>query len=302
MLFVSDIKENYDSYGLPERFAESLPEYCEECGAPLWMNESLTELQCSNPRCPDKIVMRISMICNDLNIMYFGESTIRKFMEYYENVTNPMSIFALRPGMLVSDEVSVETSNKIIEQLMEKRRFTLWEYVMYSNLPYVKTMARKIFQGYSTLEAAYKDIEEGGFQFINKKLGLSNESTVQAMKVYSTLMEYKQDLFECLEDVEIINLEGIKEINVVCSDEVGGGFRKKADFYDYIHNTFGYKVHVNFLGSVTRGIDYLVWKGADGSPARYTSKVRTVEGWNTSGKASIPVITAEEFISEMKEL
>ena len=48
MLYISDIKENYDSYGLPERFADSLPEYCEECGAPLWMNESLTELALQN--------------------------------------------------------------------------------------------------------------------------------------------------------------------------------------------------------------------------------------------------------------
>lgn len=303
MLFVSDIKENYDKYNLPGRFAECLPETCGVCGSPLWLKESLTELQCSNPRCPDKIAMRISMICDDLNIMYFGESTIRKFMNYYI-VTNPMCIFGLRKGMSVSDEISQEVSDKIIEQIESKRKFLLWEYVMYSNLPNVKTLAKKIFQGYNTLEEAYADIESGGVDFIQQKLGIScdGDVSVMAMKVYSTLIEYKNDLFECLEDVEIVNLNGIKEIDVVCSDEVGTGFKKKADFYEYVKSHFGDKVHVNFLGSVKKSIDYLVWKGADGSPARYTSKVKTVEGWNSSGKTNIPILTAEEFINAMREL
>ncbi len=303
MLLVSDIKENYEKYNLPSRFAECLPETCEVCGSPLWLKESLTELQCSNPRCPDKIAMRISMICDDLNIMYFGDSTIRKFMNYYV-VTNPMCIFALRRGMLVSDEISQEVSDKIIEQIESKRRFTLWEYVMYSNLPNVKTLAKKIFQGYNSLEDAYRDIESGGVDLIQRKLGIScdGEVSVQAMKVYSTLIEYKKDLFECLEDVEIVNLKGIKEIDVVCSDEIGGGFRKKADFYEYVKSNFGDKVYVNFLGSVKKSINYLIWKGADGSPARYTSKVRTVEGWNSSGKTDIPILTAEEFVNEMRKL
>lgn len=303
MLFVSDIKKNYTEYGLPERFADCLPEVCEVCGSPLWIKESLTELQCSNPRCPDKIAMRISMICQDLNILYFGESTIRKLMEYYD-VYNPMCIFALKPGMLIHPDISEDVSEKIIKQINEKNKFLLWEYVMYSNLPYIKTTAKKIFQGYRTLEEAYSDIESGGVGFIQDRMGISAEGgvSVQAMKVYNTLMEFKEDLFESLEDVNIIDLEGKDEIDVVCSDEVGTGFKKKAEFYDYIKNHFGDKVHVNFLGSVKKSINYLVWKGADGSPARYTSKVKTVENWNQSGKTNIPIMTAEEFIDEMKRL
>lgn len=303
MLLVSDIKDSYEKYNLPERFADCLPEVCDVCGSPLWIKESLTELQCSNPRCPDKIAMRISMICDDLNIKYFGDSTIRKFMDYYM-VTNPMCIFALEKGMVVSDEISQEVSDKIINQIVEKRNFLLWEYVMYSNLPYLKTNAKKIFQGYNTLEDAYRDIESGGVDFIQQKLGIKcdGEVSVQAMKVYSTLMEYKPDLFESIVDVNIVNLGNVKEIDVVCSDEVGSGFKRKADFYDYVKENFGDKVHVNFLGSVKKSINYLVWKGADGSPARYTSKVRTVEGWNESGKTNIPIVSAEQFINIMREL
>lgn len=301
-MFVSDIKENYDSYGLPVRFADCLPEFCPSCGAPLEIRETLTGLQCSNPRCVDKIVKRIEMICQDLNILYFGESTIHKFIDYY-GITNPMNMFALEKGMIISDEVSPEVSAKIVNQVVEKKRFLLWEYVMYANLPYIKTNARKIFQGYSTLEEAYNDIELGGVGFIQEKLGIENsgEVSIQAMKTYTTLMEFKEDLFESIVDVHIESMEGKNELNVVCSDEVGGQFKKKAEFYAYIKNRFGEQVHVNFLSSATKSIDYLIWKGADGSPARYTSKVKSVESWNAKG-SNIPIMTAEQFIERMEEL
>lgn len=302
-MFISDIKDNYDAYGLPYEFAECLPEFCETCGAPLEMRESLTGLTCSNSRCPDKIVMRIKAICGDLGILYFGEAKIREFINYY-GVTNPLNVLALKSGMLVSDTTSEEMSEKIISQIEKKKSFLLWEYVMIANLPYVRTSAQKIFGGYNSLEEAYADIETGGVDFIQEKLGINSdvEVSVQAMKIYQSLMEYKEDLMECLVDVNIVSLEGKKEFNVVCSDQVGGGFGTKKEFYDYVNSTFADKLHVNFLPSVRQDIDYLVWAGADGSPARYTSKVRTVEGWNSKGKTDIPIVTAQQFIEAMEDL
>ena len=92
-MFISDIKDNYDEYGLPYEFAECLPEYCPTCGAPLEIRETLTGLTCSNPKCPDKIVMRIRSICTDLNILQFGEKTIEEFVRYHE-LTNPLNILS----------------------------------------------------------------------------------------------------------------------------------------------------------------------------------------------------------------
>lgn len=302
-MFISDIKDNYDEYGLPYEFAECLPEYCPTCGAPLEIRETLTGLTCSNPKCPDKIVMRIRSICTDLNILQFGEKTIEEFVRYHE-LTNPLNIFELQPGMLLYEGASEELSNKIISQIDKKRNFLLWEYVMIANLPDVRTSAQKIFSDYKTLDEAYANIETGGVDFIQKKLGIvaDGEVSVQAMKVYKSLMEFKDDLFEDVDNVNIISTEGKVELNVVCSDQVGNGFAKKKDFYDYINTTFGDKLHVNFLPSVRKDIDYLVWAGADGSPARYTSKVRTVENWNSKDTTNIPILTAPQFIEEMEEL
>ena len=302
MVFVNDLKENFDRYGLPERFVDVLPSECEECGSPLEISETMTGLHCSNPRCKNKLIMRIRAVCRDLGIIDFGESTISKFIDYY-GVTNHLNFFDLKEGMILSDEVSDKVSEKVIAQVVKKKDFLLWEFVQVANLPYIQTSARKIFQGYTNLEEAFDDIEEGGVAFIAEKLGIMKDDTVslQAMKIYTTLMEFKDDLLEGVECVNIISIEGKKELNVVCSDQVGGRWSKKNEFYDYVHRTFGEKVHVNFLSSVSKSIDYLIWAGADGSPARYTSKVQKVERYNERG-SNIPIMTGEQFVLEMEKL
>lgn len=301
-MFVTDIKSNYSNYGLPERFANCLPEYCDACGAPMEISETLTGLHCSNPRCKDKMVMRVKALCGDLGLLTFGERNIEKFLDTY-SIDSPMDIFGLQKGSPVYD-VSQKVVDCLVDQLQAKKKMLLWEYVMYSNIPFVRTSARKIFQGYEDIKTAIKDIEFGGVPFIQKKLGVSGDEnglSVQAIKVYNSIMEYKEDLIKGCEYIEIVRLGSVKELNVVCSDQVGGRFSKKAEFYAYVNNTFADKVHVNFLPAVNKGIDYLVWAGADGSPARETSKVRAVWGYNAKG-ANIPIVTAEQFIEEMGRL
>lgn len=301
-MFVSELKESHYSLGLPERFTDCLPEWCEVCGAPMEISDNLTGLHCSNPRCKDKMVMRVRALCQDLGLLTFGEKNIEKFLDTY-SIDSPMDIFGLQKGSPVID-VSQKVVDCLVDQLQAKKKMLLWEYVMYSNIPYVRTSARKIFQGYKRIEDAISDIESGGVPFIQRKLGLAGDEnglSVQAVKVYNSIMEYKEDLLKGIEYIEIIDLQGIKELNVVCSDQVGGRFSKKAEFYDYVSRKFSDKVHVNFLSSVNKSIHYLVWAGADGSPARYTNKVKTVEGYNAKG-ANIPIVTAEQFIEEMKRL
>lgn len=299
-MFVSELKSNYVSLGLPEKFVNTLPDVCDECGAPLEIGEALTGLHCSNPKCKGKIVMRIKAICQDLGILNFGEKTIEKFVEYYD-VQSPLEVFVLQPGMILSDEVSDKISDDVITQFDEHKEFLLWELVMVANLPGVRTSARKIFQGYTNFTEAFRDISGGGIEFIQEKLGIENngEVSVKAVQVYNTLMENMEDLLEVEKYVTIKDMTNIRELNVVCSDQVGGGFSKKAEFYNHINTVYADRVHVNFLSSVNKNIDYLVWAGADGSPARYTNKVKTVERYNDKG-CDIPIVTAEQFIQDVE--
>lgn len=303
MIFIEDLKNDYEKYGLPEKFVDVLPEVCDECGSPLEISETMTGLHCSNPRCKNKMIMRIRAMCKDLGIVDFGENTISKFIDYY-GVTNHLDFFELQKGMILSDEVSDKVSEKVIDQLIHKKKFLLWEFVQVANLPYIRTSARKIFQGYNNLTEAFEDIEEGGIAFIQEKLGINKDDdtvSLQAMKIYATLMEFKDNLIEGESHVEIINLEGVEELNVVCSDQVGGRWKKKPEFYAYVKEHFDDKVHVNFLSSVNKDIDYLVWAGADGTMARYTSKVQKVERMNEKGM-NIPIVTGEQFVEIMERL
>lgn len=282
---------------LPEEFINILPKYCETCGSPMEISEVLTGLHCSNPKCKNKVVMRIRQICKDLGILNFGESAIEKFVDTYQ-VTNPLDMFDLKPGMILYYGASEKVSNDIISQICQHKEFFLWEFVMIANLPNIRTTARKLFQGYTCLADAYADIKEGGIPYIQQKLGISkDEVSIQAIKAYNTLMMFEDDLLEGEQYITIKTLDGKKELNVVCSDSVGGRFKKKSEFYNYV-NTNCKGVHVNFLSSVNKDIDYLVWAGADGTPARYTSKVSKVERYNERGM-NIPIVTAEQFIEEV---
>lgn len=298
-MFVSDVQEKWFDYKLPYEFVKILPSVCPVCGSPTEMSEVLTRLHCSNPRCPDKVVMRIKAICQKLGVLGFGESTISDFVEAYD-VTNPLNVFNLSKGMFICDRLSQESADKIIVQLEAKKDFQLWEYVQIAQLPYVQSCAKDIFGGFSSLEEAYAAIEYGGVDYIQKCLGIGvgSELSVRAMQVYSTLLEFKDDLFECLPDVHIISMEGKVEVNIYCSDSAGGVFAHKKDFYEYIEKEFGSKFHFN-VAPINKKLNYLVWAGADGTPCEITSKVQKVMGYQEKG-IDIPIMTASQFIEEFK--
>lgn len=303
-MFVSEIKENYEYLNLPEDFAAILPEFCATCGAPMVISESLTHLHCGNARCKDKLVMRVRQLCKDLGILGMGESCIEKWIESYDP-DSPMDLFEMQLGMPMYEGASLDVSNNIIQQVIDAKRMQLWEYVMYANIPMVRTSALKLFDGYSNLEEAYADFERGGIPFIQKKLGIvQSEGTVSvnAVKIYQNLMDYKQDLISGINNVDIVDMSDKVKLKVVCSDQVGGNFKTKAEFYSYMNNRFADKIHIEFLPSVSKEIDYLVWAGADGSPARYTSKVQKVERYNAKGGRQIPILTAKQLIDEVERL
>lgn len=302
---------------LPEEFYKSIPQYCieEGCGYPMEISEVLTQLHCSNPRCPSKIVQRLVAITQQLGIKDLGEAKASKFI-YNFGIKNPLLIFGYEPDEdgAMGEGISLEMSNKIMNQFKGKNKFTLAEYVRIANLPFIQTSAITIFGDYDDLEKAFDDIEKGGVEFIAQKLNIKKSEeeesvSLRALKIYDSLMTFKDDLFQGLKFVEIIvtHSEGMKKLKAVCSDEVGIPFRTKADFYATCNNRRE-DVHIEFLNAVTKDIDYLVWAGASGAPARYTNKVKKVEGYNAKyeehkeagtlkpNEHYIPIVTAGQFL------
>lgn len=204
-------------------------------------------------------------------------------------------------------------------------------------MPFIQTSALQIFGDYDDLAQAYADIEQGGVEFIRQKLGITKGGTssavmstntgdnleidipdisIRALKVYTSLMTFKPDLFQALQFVNIIKLhdDNMKTLKVVCSEEVGAGFRTKSDFYSTVNGLYP-NLHVEFLSSVTKSIDYLVWAGASGqSDVRVTNKVQKVRKYNEAyeahkaagtlkaGEHYIPIITANQFLLKIQTM
>ena len=307
--FVEKQKDNF-----PDMFYASLPITCPDCGSFFEMSETLTKLSCANLRCPSKIVQRLDAMTKALGIKDFGEARITSFVRRWK-CTSPMSIFAfskLYPDRQLSDDIKLETSKKIMQQFDAKRSMTLSEYVRLNNIPFVQNSAVLLFGEYDDINKAYDDILEGGTEFIRQKLGLSEIST-RVLFIYDSLLKFKDDLVDCVEFVDIrpVNTSTQISLKAVVSDEVGAGFKTKAEFYAAC-NAISPNIHIEFLTSVNKTINYLIWAGADGDNARYTSKVQKVEKYNMDylgkeaanilkpGDHYIPILTAPKFIEELK--
>ena len=338
-MLVKDFKEN-EGYKFSEDFLRLLPEYCSDprCGAPTEMSETLTALRCSNPRCPSKVAIRIVAMMNKLGVKDFGgkgkrvDDFISKF-----GIDNPLMIFAYEPDTdgSLGDNISLDVSKRIYEQINSKRSFTLAEYVRIANLPFIQTSAFSIFGDYDDLASAYKDIEEGGVEFIRNKLNIKKgacvssadsddivdredsieDVSVRAIRVYQSLMSFKTDLEFGLDYVTILktHTDGMKMLKVKCTEEVGHPYKTKADFYATVNNLYP-DLHVEFVDTATKDLDYLVWAGADESGVRVSRKVEKVRAWNeqyedkktsntlTAKDKYIPIVSAAQFLGVLQSL
>ena len=286
--------------GFPTGFYESLPTVCLEdgCGYPTEMCETLTGLHCSNPRCPAKVAQRMEAIFTTLGVKGVGEVGFRNIVNHW-NFRNPLFIFAYEPsdGQL-APSINMTTSTAVYEQLQKKNSFTLPEYVRIANLPNIQTSSGAIFDKFDDINEAYEAIEKGGIQYVQSCLGVSKEDTsLRAIKIFDSLMTYKQDLIEAFDCVNIIpKNNGMLHFKVCVSQAVECGFKTKAEFYNAVNSIAPDKLYVEFLGSATKDIDYLVWAGT--TPSR---KVSTVMKRNEAG-GNTPILNATEFIAEMKRL
>lgn len=306
-MFVQDQNQLFD-----ERFFDCLPQECPVCGMPTEMSETLTGLHCSNPRCYSKVTQRLLAIANALGVKDMGEARAKKFITSW-GITNPLLIFGYDPGEgddkdgAMDESISLELSMKIAQQFHERNKFTLAEYVRIANLPNIQMSAFSLFDKFDDLGEAYKAIEAGGVEYIRDRLNIKETGTedisIRALKVYESLMTFKDDLFEALEYVDIIKLhvDGMHTIKAVCSTEVGAPFRTKADFYASCNNLYP-NIHIEFGNSVTKATEYLVWAGADGKTnAPVTNKVKKARGYNDQG-LDIKIVTAKEFLGILETL
>ena len=179
---------------IDSRFYDSLPKFCEveSCGFPMQINEVLTEVSCSNVRCPKKIAKRVQELCQKLGI----EITYLTAFDYVimNHITNPMYLFKSQAGI----ELEQEERDKIRKQMSLER------FVELNCLPYLEDTI-KIFKEYDSLDDFYADLESDGIEFLEKQLSVfvDEELSMRALKAYDVLMTFKPDLYDGIDYVEI---------------------------------------------------------------------------------------------------
>lgn len=298
---------------LPQEFLDCLPTECSSCGEATEITESLTILRCSNPRCIEKSVQRMIALLQDIGVKGMGEAKCRKFLENF-GVVNPYAVFMYEPsdGTLY-EGCSMDASYEIYDQVQEKAKMLLWEYIKIGNMPGIRDSARKLFAEYDSLEEFYDDLEAGGTQFVQeclsikgKKAGADNffdddESyvSVKAVEVYNTLLFFKEDLFEAIDFVDIKQLT-TAVINICISTAVGRPFASKSDFVSKMNDEFGEKVHLNFLGSVSKDCHFLIWSKEGAATNKVTkaeriNEKRLSQGVDDPDTELIQIMTGLEF-------
>ena len=251
------------------------------------ISNTLKELSCENPYCKGKVAQRMTAMLMDMGVKNMGENRCLKFIEV-TGLRYPSAILQWTPAYGAIGELSEEFLSGIKKQIDEHKTMMLWEYIKYSNIPYLRDTARELFKNYHDLQQFYDIMESKGdaaVLFIQEILGIKESGviSIRALNIYSSLVMYKEELLEGLKYVNIIVPN--RTLNICISTSVGAGFANKADFANQMNVRYGDKCHINYLSSVSKNCDYLIWS-KQGAP---TSKVQKANKYN------IPILTGAEF-------
>lgn len=307
MVLVKDLEFSELGSSLDPRFFEVVPQFCESCESPLDMNMALTELKCINPMCTGKLVMRVRKLCEALGIKHFGESSIEKWVD--ENgIVSPLQLYNIEDGMLLNG-ISDSLADKLLPQISAVKTMKLWEFVANAQLSYIQMSAKKLLEGYSSLEDFFRDMTDGGVDFIQTRLGIGDQYddfgnpivSTMAAKVFTSLLESQEELLEAINYINLEDESNVREFIIVASDEVGNGFSTKREFYNYIKQRYAGLATFTIGSSVTKKTNVVIWKGFDGTPARETSKVKRTYELHDQG-VPIQGYTAAEFIEAFDKL
>lgn len=268
-----------------------IPSECESCGTEIEFTDSLKQIYCPNRFCKDKIASRLEYMAKQMKADGWGQSTCRDVCRIFK-LKSPYQVFLLE-NVKCND---IPAFDKKIASICDrnKRKVRLWEVVKLAGIPSIENIAYKIFGGYKTLKEAYDDIEKYQVMFIADKLGLRNaETSVMAVKIYNTLLEYKNELLFGETQFDVYTPEG-DELQIAITGGVNG-FPNKSEFVNYIDRRYVGKVNAMLMNSVTSKTHVLV---ADGD--LYSNKYKTACKLIEKGHG-IKIMTSQELMAWLDE-
>lgn len=292
------LQDVIDNDLVSEDVLNAIPHNC-ECGAPIEFTDSLRQIYCSNPQCYYKVAARLESMCKKLEAEGWGESTCIAVCRDFK-LKSPYQVFQLEK---VVKEGYGYTGTSAFEKKVtsicnpELRKVELWKVVELAGIPSIESIAYKIFNGYSTFQEAFKDIEAGQVPFIANKLGLKNsESGVMAVRVFDTLMEYHDEILYGEKQFEIYTPTG-DTLYIAITGGVSG-FKNKAEFISYITDRYNGKVNAMLMNTVTSQVDMLVVDG-DTSSNKFKSAIKINDKYLEKGLENGAI--SKEDVGKLKD-
>jgi len=248
-----------DNNLIKDEVLEYVPREC-ECGKEIEFTNTLKQIYCSNDFCPYKIASRLEAMAKLMKADGWGESTCISVCKKFK-MASPYQVFLLEDMLKTQGEIEIDVAAfpKKVASICdrEKRRVQLWEVVKLAGIPSIETIAFKIFDGYKTMEDAFKDIEIEQVPFIAEKLGIKNsDSGVLALNVYNTLIKHKKELIFGEKQFEIYKATG-ENIHVAITGEVDGNMTK-SDYIKHLNTRYSGIFNIIWVNSVTNKTQVLV--------------------------------------------
>lgn len=236
------IKEAKDNNLLDSFILKSIPEKC-RCGSDNIFTESLTELQCSNPKCVYRVAKRLYKMTQDLGLTTWDEASCTDICERF-NFTTPFQILLVKQLLDNNIDTGILDFGKKVREIEELKtqKIELWKIVQISNIRYLSTVAEKIFGSYDNMQDAYSDIEKGQVSHISDKLGIeTNEASIMAIMIYNQIVKYKEELMFAETQFNVIKHKG-DPIRIAISGGTPGYINRSAlltmlnnKYYEYTH-------------------------------------------------------------------
>jgi hypothetical protein len=234
------IKEARENNLISAELLDTIPVKC-RCGSDYIFTESLTELQCSNPKCIYKIAKRAYSLTQSLNLKSWTEQDCTILCEKFK-FTTPFQILLVKQLLDNKVDTGIFDFSKKVKEIEEakEREIELWKIVKYANIRYLGLVAKKLFGSYDSMTKAYDDIERGQVAYISEKLGIeNNETSAMSIMIYNQLLNNKEELMFAETQFNILKHQS-DPIRIAISGGTPGYLNKTAlltslnnKFYEY---------------------------------------------------------------------
>lgn len=277
---MSYTREEVEINGLirPEVLAE-IPLTC-DCGHPIVFTNTVRQVYCSNPRCVYKVADRLEKMAKMMKVAGFGGSTCRQICKAFKLVS-PFQIFIIKDNPSINS-IGVAGISKKMEDICSNdvRSIKLWEMVKYAGIPNIGEIAYKLFNNYESIDKAFEDFERGQVALVADKLGIKGaDAVVMAVKVYNTLMEYKDELRFGETQFNIIKDTG-RSVQIAITGGVIG-YKNKGEYVDFLNRRYNGILSIRMSG-MSSEVDILIADGSSES-SKYRKAIRLNEAYIEKG-------------------